>query len=652
MNLNISTLPVVRSLIVMKNENLLKKRNLMKNRYKHIFGLISTAICVLVMLHGCNYLDKKPDNLLTSDMLWETRANAESYLHQIYGYIQTPADDYTVLGASDETSCSIQGVAVRKMATGNWNPQSGYWNNYWNSYYAGIRQSFVFEENIVKMPDQIISAELKTQYKAEVRFLRGWFYWKLMRQYGPFVKLTSTLGLNEDYNKYPRAPFQEGVDYINELMDLAAKDLPEIWTSSSNYGRPTKGACLAIKSQLALLAASPLWNGNPKFANFKNKDGVALSPLRYDQKKWKTAADAAKAVIDLNIYKLYTNLEDGDQKFDPYLSYRNLFLKNWNNEIIYSTNMAETWQWGFEKRAAPSPGGYNMQNATQNVVDAHLMRNGRSIDDPLSGYSESGFVQQDDPAQWGKSQDGINRGYIVGNSNMYANREARFYVNILYNGKPVLSAVTTDDRNYFSSDVNIDGRGRTEFYYSGKSGVGSNNNGDITGYCVSKNISPASNIRQDKVPYRPYIHIRLAEIFLNYAEALNEAEPGNPEVLKYLNLVRSRAGLPDLEKIYPSVAGNQEEMRKWILRERQIELAFEGDRYFTLIRRLLMGKQEVQRIYRMNTIADDKGQRFAFNDYYKKILFQTRYWDDKMYLFPVSQDDLDRNNSLVQNPGW
>ncbi|ETZ23156.1 hypothetical protein N824_16990 [Pedobacter sp. V48] len=623
----------------------------MNNLYKNFLSIGSIALCILLFSPGCKYLDKTPDNLLTSDMLWQTRANAESYLNQIYSHVSIPADTYSMLGASDETSCSIQGVAVRKMITGNWNAQSNYWY-YWGENYAGIRQSIVFEQNIDKMSESLIGADLKKQYKAEAIFLRGWFYWKLLRQYGPFVKVTELLSLNDDYNKYPRSPFNECVDHINSLLDRAAADLPDAWSSSVNYGRATKASCLAVKSQVTLLAASPLWNGNPKFAGFKNNDGTSLAPLQYDANKWRAAADAAKAVIDLQGYKLFTNIDEGDAQFDPYLSFRNLFLTNWNNEILFSTNMANSWQWGHEVRCAPKPGGFDMQNATQNVVDAFYMRNGRTIDDPQAQYVETGFVQSDDPANWGKSRDGLNRGYVKGNSNMYVNREARFYVSIQYNGKPVLPAPTADDRNFFSSDANKDGTGRAEFYYSGKSGVGVNNNGDITGYDVLKNVSPASNIRTSSVTYRPFIHLRLAEMYLNYAEALNEVEPNHPDVLKYLNLVRQRAGVANLETVYPGAVGNQDEMRKWILRERQIELAFEGDRYFTLIRRLMMGDSKVQSIYRMNTITNDGSQGFAFADFSKRILLQNRTWNDKMYLFPIAQDDIDKNSSLVQNPGW
>src|SRR5690606_24864304 len=231
-------------------------------------------------------------------------------------------------------------------------------------------------------------------------------------------------------------------------------------------------------SQVTLLAASPLWNGHPAFVNFKNHDGTALAPLQYSSSKWRDAADAAKAVIDLSgtNYKLFTNLDEGDATFDPYLSVRNVFLTNWNNEIIFSTNMAGTWQWGLEKRAAPGPGGYNMENATQNIVDAYYTRDGKDIDDETT-YTEIGFAGSDDPEEYGKSRDGVNRVYITGNSNMYVNREPRFYAHIQYNGKPVLPAPTSDDRNFFSSAANQDGRGRAEFYYAGKSGVGVNNNG-------------------------------------------------------------------------------------------------------------------------------------------------------------------------------
>ncbi|MDR6944040.1 RagB/SusD family nutrient uptake outer membrane protein [Mucilaginibacter pocheonensis] len=593
-------------------------------------------------LSSCNYLNKKPDNLLTSDLIWSTRANAESYLYNIYGYIiQTDGGDYSAMGASDESSVSIPSTDVRQMVVGNWSPVNAYFDH-WGNYYNGIRSSFIFEANIDKVPATQLSVSLKNQYKAEARFLRGWFYWQLMKQFGPVVKVTDALSLNDDFNKYPRSSFDDCKDYINQLMDQAASGLPTQWASSSNYGRPTKGACLAVKAQLALLAASPLWNGNPAFASFKNQDGTQLAPTAYDAGKWKIAADAAKAVIDLGSYKLFTNIDNGGTQFDPYLSVRDLFLTNWNSEIIFSRNY---WKyWGYVKCVSPGAGGYSMYNATQNIVDAFYMNNGRTIDDPLSGYTATNFAQSNGAKYWEHSK---------GQWNMYANREPRFYAYIQYNGRPVLPAPTVDDKNYYSSAGNVDGTGRVEFYYNGKAGAkasGASNN--ITGYDVLKNVSPADNIRQDAVNYRPFILIRYAEILLDYVEALNEYDPSNSNIVLYLDQIRTRAGLPGIEITYPNAVGNKDLMRKYILKERQVELCFESDRYFTLVRRLLLGNVENQTIYGLNVNTDDQGQGFGFTGLYNKTLFQKRVWNNKMYLFPISQYQLDRDRALVQNPGW
>jgi len=611
----------------------------------HSYIHLAITAFLLLSLSSCKkYLDQKPDNLLTEDQLWQTRANAEAYLYTIYSLLHNgDGGEGTNMGASDETSVSIASTDVRQMVSGNWSPQSYILYN-WGSYYAGIRQSFIFEDNIDKVPSTQLSDDLKQQYKAECIFLRGWFFWKLLRQYGPFVKLTGVISQTADANQYARAPFDTCTAYINQLMDQAAAHLPVTWTVSSNYGRVSKGACLAVKAQVALLAASPLWNGNPYFSSFKNHDGTALAPSSYDASKWAAAAAAAKAVINTNSYKLFTNLDEGvGSSPDPYLSVRDVFLTNWNHEIILSNN-----EWGYggwTKCVSPGPGGYNMYNATQNAVDAFYMANGRTIDDPQSGYVETGFAVANDTAIWG--------GHRTGEWNMYANREPRFYAYVQYNMHPVLPAVTVDDKNYYSSSANQNGLGRVEFYYSGKSGqlaAGSNN---ITGYDVLKNVSPSDNIRSGVTNYRPQILIRYSEILLDYVEALNESDPSNPDIVTYLDMVRTRAGLPGIETVYPGAIGNQDLMRTYILRERQVELCFEnGDRYYTLTRRKLLGNPANQAIYGMNTAANDNGLGFSFTGFYTRTLYQNRVWDDKMYLNPMYQGEIDKDNAIVQNPGW
>ncbi|MBO9727437.1 MAG: RagB/SusD family nutrient uptake outer membrane protein [Chitinophaga sp.] len=608
-------------------------------RYKYLL-LFFSGMSVM-MLGACSkYLDKKPDNLLTDDQIWQTRANAEAYLSNIYSY-RSGYSDYANIGVSDEMSVCIPSTNARYMVSGNWSPSDWYYYN-WGGYYTAIRQSFIFEQNIDKVPAIQLSDELKAQYKAENLFLRGYFYWMLLRQYGPFVIVTGTMSQNDDYNKLTRAPFADCVAHINGLMDAAAKGLPFTWNAGNN-GRVSKGACMAIKEKVALWAASPLWNGNPRFANFKNQDGTPLAPAAYDVNKWRTAANAAKAIIDSNIYKLFTNLDNGGSQFNPYESVRDLFLTSWNNEIILASM---NWdRWGYTACSSPGPSGLDLYNATQNVVDAFYMNNGKTIDDPASGYQETGFASKAGDNGWEHHK---------GDWNMYANREPRFYAYIAYNGRPVTAATSPDERNYFSSDNNKDGTGRIEFYYSGKSGMISQGSNVITGYLPSKLLSPNDNIRtMVSGAYRsPWILIRYAEILLDYVEALNEYDPANTDIVKYLDMIRQRAGIPGIEVAYPDAVGNQTKMREYILRERQVELCFEGDRYLTLIRRLRMSKPENQAIYGMNVNANDNKQGFAFTDFYNRTLFQKRFWDDRMYLFPIQQKDMERARGLVQNPGW
>lgn len=643
----------------------------------------------LLMLTGCtDFLDKQPDDMKTDEMVWKSRKETEGYLANVYASI--PENDFhrtdPWIGCSDEADLTWTVHPTYAINLGNWSPNSSFYNK-WGTYYKAIRASLVFEENVARCPE--LSNDLITRYKAESKFLRGYYYWLLIRQYGPAVLIKELQPSDADWNTYPRASFDECVDYICQLMDEAAADLPLHWQNeTNNLGRPNKIVCAAVKSKVLLLAASPQWNGNKEYANFKNQDGKALANTTYDESKWRKAAEAAKQVIqyaennpDAKL-RLYKNNENGDgTQFNPYKSCVDVHVKLWNCEVIFGrTYNANPTSWMVH--ASPGPNNLGGVAPTQRVVDAFLMKNGKPIDDPESGYVENGFAETGsenwNPNNYNLTTDRIKMladvrncvswGHWPGEWNMYANREPRFYASIMYN-KRVIPQLPDDvaKRDYYSSTAQKNGYARVEFYYGGMSRQsGSYTFFPRTGYLVQKFNDPQANMRDRTYPQNyGMVYIRYAEILLNYIEALNEYDPSNADIRKYWDLIRERAGIPSAFEITPGMAGNKDLQREWILRERQIELAFEGDRYITTRRRWLahtedQGGATDKRIYgdggRMWGMDINAGNtatnNFSFTGFYKRVAFETRVFDKSYYLFPIPESEIEKNTSMVQNPWW
>src|SRR5690606_5176399 len=328
--------------------------------------------------------------------------------------------------------------------------------------------------------------------------------------------------------------------------------------------------------------------------------------INYDESRWKRAADASLDLIrtaesnpDANV-KLYKNNENGDGTvFNPYKSVRDVLLKRWNCEIIFGRA-------GFDQNAWEvhcSPGTYNLGGVapTQRVVDAFLMKNGKSIYDAGSGYVEEGFAVEGhenwNPQNLDLKADRVRMieqlrsgdawGHWPGDWNMYANREPRFYAFVLYNGRPIPQLPPDiDKRNYFSTKNSVvdqqDGYGRVELYYGGCSGgSGASTFFSRNGYLILKCVEPKNNTHQ--LIYvnvgRQFTYYRYASVLLDYIEALNEYDPSHPDIEKYWNMIRERAGVPGVFVTNPEIKGNKDQQRERILQERQIELCFEGDRY-------------------------------------------------------------------------
>ncbi|KAA2243583.1 RagB/SusD family nutrient uptake outer membrane protein [Chitinophaga agrisoli] len=601
---------------------------------KNFFRQLIYACLALVLLASCKkYLDQVPDDRLTIEETFRTWNTAQKFLNNVYARIpdefgqRNPGDNENRglwTGGCDEADYVWGFVQSNDVNIGNWDANSGFVRDYWTNFYKGIRAAGVFIENADQITD--LTPNLITQYKAEARALRAMYYFYLMRIYGPVVVMGERPAPVDTSLQIPRNSIDECVSYIADELATAAQNLPVIPANDQDYGRITKGIALAFRANALMYGASPLFNGNADLAALKNLDGKQLINQTYDANKWKTAADAYKAFIDQFVPGTYDLFKKNNAagEFDPYLSCRDVILTDWNKEVILARpgNSLGSRQYeltpyhnGASSRDVRGSGGLG---ATQNMVNAFFMENGRSIDDPQSGYVSSGFSDFQAP-------------YDTHTKNIYnqwTHREPRFYVNITYDGSTWLNT------SY--------GEITTRLYNTGNSGK-QTGGGDYTptGYVARK----AMGLGAWDINNRSLILVRLAEVYLSYAECLNEAAPGSADVLKYLNLIRERAGIPLYGSATLPVPAGQAAMREAIRKERRVELAFENNRFFDVRRWKIAEQTENGPMYGLNISAD-------LPDFLKVVAFETRVFNKRHYLFPIPSDDINNDKELVQNPGW
>ncbi|MGC4234156.1 MAG: RagB/SusD family nutrient uptake outer membrane protein, partial [Niabella sp.] len=522
--------------------------------------------------------------------------------------------------------------------------------------------------------------------KAQARFLRAYYYWLLIRKYGP-VPLVPEHGMDytQSYSdlSLPRNSYDECVDFITSELALAAKDLPASLRDSRNLARPTKGAALAARAKVLVYAASPLYNGNAEMADLVDDKGRQLISQQYNEEKWAKAAAAAKEVIDLGIYKLYTypyhaesqgpgypativppfhaqysnaSFPNGWKDIDPMESYRALFDGSvpylGNPEVIFSrvTEVGGQLTKDMPMHAAPySLNGWNTYGLTQKQADAYAMSDGSDM--PLNPRV-SGFTDNADSHK-----------PLAGNVSLqYANREPRFYASVAYNGSIW----------YRNSVLRAEDRVKQIFYYRGLADGKQPASPEFyirTGIGIKKYVNPLdADFRSTpegayNVP-KTEPAIRYAEVLLIYAEAMNElggaynipAFDGGgtiavsrnvAEMSKAISQVRIRGGVPDYDN---SIYASKDLLRKSIKRERQIELLGENHRYFDLRRWKDAPVEEATPVMGCN-MDMTANQRDIFHTPVIIASLPTIFVK-KMYLWPIPHEELRRNVKLTQNPGW
>jgi hypothetical protein len=601
--------------------------------------ILLVCLILSVMSVSCtDYLDQVPNDRLTEKKAFSQEANVKDYLANIYSYIpyetqrfvgggSSPSGPWTA--GSDEAEYSYSSYFTNTVNQGAYDATTGFIDDWWSSFYRGIRSAGYFMKHVNEC--KACTRSQITRFRAEARGLRAIYYFYLMRSYGPVIIFKNgSISASADIQKaqIPRTPFDEGVKYVVNQLDSAAMHLPNIPSDVGDnyYGHLTKSVVMGYKIKMLLLAASPLFNGDTYYASMKNPDGTQLISQTEDDNKWKKAADAAKAFIQKyvpNVYKLYR--EDGNNgNYSPYLSCRNVVIKPWNRGIVYARPNSSVDQYVMTPYNNGAPDGYRGGGglaATQEIVNAFFMANGRNIDDPKSGYKKTGFSQFQAPYDYEKRS----------TFNQWVGRGPRFYADITYNNSLWLD---TDPTNFV-----------TTTWYGGNSGKGvAGHDHPKTGYVVRKNVNPSGGETNNQtIPM-----LKLDEIYLDYVEALNEFDPGNPDILKYLNKIRIRAGIPGygLGSDQVPAPSSKKAMRKAIHHERRVELAFENRRYFDVRRWKILNESEFGQIHGMDALASNEA------DFYHVIKIENRAHAKKYYLFPIPLSDINSDKKMVQNTGW
>jgi hypothetical protein len=550
---------------------------------------IATNRLALVFLTGAFFscsevLDKVPLTSYSDATVWKDQALIDAYICNTYRVIPV---GWNFLSCLCDENVRRNNTLYNTINEGNLTPSNctpvNFWSNYYENgiqgsglypsgYYAVIKRCNIFFENIELAELAEFDETVKKRMIGEMKFLRGYSYFRLATIYNGVPLITKIFDLNDDFN-LPRNTYEECMEFAIQELDEAIALLPLTY-DDANTGRITKGTAMSAKARAFLYMASPL--NNPS----------------NDRSKWQQAADAAKAVIDLNIYALYPD-------------YRESYMASalYNSEVIWARLYNNKLYPEFNVEQSHMPNGYYgyaQIHPTQNIVDDFEMT--------------SGMLPEEDPS--------------YDPQNPYINRDPRFYDCILYDG------------------ALFQGREVETFLPGGqdsKEGSVASWNATTTGYYARKFIDESIVVPSStNVGNTPWPFFRYNEILLNYAEA--KFYLGDEATCRiYINMIRSRHSV-DMPPITESGDALLEKLRH----ERKIELYFEEHRWFD-VRRWKIAPQVLSIPVRKVDIVKDliTGEKtYTYSD------FQQRDFPEKMYYMPVPQSEIDKDSNLGQNPGY
>lgn len=623
------------------------------------------ALLLIFTAGSCDYLDVVPENVATINDAFVDRASAERFLATCYNYIPNFGDPWVNpgIGAGDEVWFNEEIVdpsfSSALIARGLQNANEPFLN-FWDgrergkNLYVGIRDCNIFLSEIHNASD--LGELERKQWIAEVKVLKAYYHFWLFKSYGaiPIIKENLPIYTDTEEVKVYRDPVDDVVNYIVELIDEAMPDLPQFLISETiELGRITQSIALAIKARTLVTAASPLFNGNTDYGSVVDNRGISLFPQSYDEGKWQKAVVACKEAIDAahtanhSLVNDYTTKADISDTLKRECIIRSIFSDRNSPELLWgSTNF--TFAQRYQRMCVPLLIQVTSSNpvsqfyaSTLRMAELFYTNNGVPIDEDLNYDFENRYSLRTSVTGEG---DFVRSGEQT--AVLHFDREARFYASIAF-----------DRGTYFLDPT----------YYTVQTRGGElatkRNQGEFsaTGYFVKKLINPNSAINTNTMlayyEY-PFPIIRLGDLYLLYAEALNETKATpDAEVYEYIDLIRERAGLEGVVDSWaqyssnPSKPTTKEGMREIIKQERLIELAFEGQRFWDLRRWKDAAKYLNEPIKGWN--VGGKGLDFyKVTTVYPQPGDPVTPYDFKDYLWPIKVNEIIKNPNLVQNPGW
>ncbi|MFT4072335.1 MAG: RagB/SusD family nutrient uptake outer membrane protein [Dysgonamonadaceae bacterium] len=578
-----------------------------KNKYKSII----LGVCLLgsMGIPSCSSFESEPLDWVTEDVVTNPQDSTAQYIKGLFfaiyaqlpdlhnriqsSYLDAATDDGLPTkdkgGASSLNNYRNGGVSAGNIADLD--------GDAYAKCYIGIKRANLFMQKLEGFPNSSIgiTETIRKNMIAEARAVRAYFYFELIKRWGgvPIV-YDNVYDMNSNID-IPRNTFDECVNYIlNEISpDVPTSCYNNLYdafssadgTNDGMFGRFNKGSILGLISRMKLYLASPLYNTSN------------------DLSKWQRAADAAKRVIGLGIYELHSSFVDMFGLTSAFPSKEIIIVKEAALNTTVETNNSPS---GYYNSAVKC---YGLTSPSQNLVDAFLTLDGKTIDDPTAKYP----YNPQDP---------------------YKNRDPRLTNTIFYNGSKWLN------REVQTFDGGLDRSKKPGFYFT------------LTGYYLRKFLSKSETASSfGSIRHHNYI-MRYAEILLNYAEAINEVNGDKSEIESALIQIRKRAGIEagtDQRYGLPTIY-TQNEMRKIIRNERRIELAFEEHRFWDIRRWKIADNGDAVMLKTVRGVVITQATDGTLSYQYVDVASST--FDSKMYSYPIPRAELQGNRKLEQNPGW